>query len=133
MSGEIQAGALPPSVVDFYYFGYFEGRESRQHEIDEIRQTSHQGEIDRLTRLVDVYWAEAHLTKDQRRERILKRLDAGLQQADAATWDRIEAELYAALSDRQLNTKHLLVADNTSASGGTSRDSNVESGGERAA
>ena len=133
ITGDIPLWALPPSVAAFFHAGYFEGRESRQDEIDTISNSTHQGEIDRLTHLVDVYWAEAHLTKDQRRERILERLDAGLQQSDAATWDRIEAELYAALSDRQLNTKHLLVADNTSASGGTPHDSHLESGRQRAA
>ncbi|MGW9020184.1 hypothetical protein ACWGOE_01730 [Leucobacter chromiiresistens] len=132
VSGEIPAGALPPSVVDFYYFGYFEGRESRQDEIEALRQNSQQGEIDRLNHLVDVYWAEAHLTKDERRESILQRLDAGLQAADADTWDRIEAELYEALADRQLNNS--IGADIASAvAQRRPHDGSTQARGERAA
>lgn len=93
--GEIQLWELPPSVSQLYLFGHVDGALSRQSEIDQLEH------------LLDVYWARANLTNDQRRERILQRLDAGLQEADAETWDRIESELYEALSARRPNSSNV--------------------------
>ena len=79
--GQIRLQDLPPSVAAFIHAGEAYGRASRQPEID------------RLNHLLDAYWARAFLTNDERRERILQRLDRGLQEADEATWARIEQEL----------------------------------------
>lgn len=79
--GEIHLQDLPFAVSAWFHAGEAAGRQDQQPEID------------RLNHQLDGLWARAYLTNDQRRERILQRLDKGLQEADEATWDRIEQDL----------------------------------------
>ena len=85
--GQIRLQDLPPSVAAFIHAGEAYGRASRQPEID------------LLNHLLDAYWARAFLTNDERRERILQRLERGLQEADEAAWARIEKELATVVAD----------------------------------
>ena len=93
--GQIRLQDLPPSVSAFFYAGEAYGRASRQPEIDT------------LTHQLDAYWARAFLTHDERRERILQRLDKGLQGADEATWERIEHELAQTVARRSAEATNL--------------------------
>ncbi|GAA1608535.1 hypothetical protein [Leucobacter chromiireducens] len=94
--GQLPLQELPLCVSAWFHAGEAAGRVSRQPEIDQ------------LNHLLDVYWARAFLTNDERRERILQRLDTGLQEADEKVWDRIEQELAQAAGQRQLNTQNSL-------------------------
>lgn len=108
--GQIQIQDLPPSVAAYLHAGEAYGRAARQPEIDHL---NHQ---------LDVYWARAFLTNDERRERILQRLDRGLQEADEATWERIEQQLAAASTQptpaQQADSPQAIRADTTSAERG---------------
>lgn len=118
-AGEIQLWELPPSVSQLYLFGHVDGAKSRQSEIDQLEH------------LLDIYWARAYLSKDEQRERLLKRLDVGLQLADAATWDRIERDLALMAGERQLNTDNSFEAGAPAVGGNC--DSSTQNRGKRAA
>lgn len=90
MKGQLPIAELPLCVSAWLHAGEAYGRASRQHEIDELER-----EVNRLHYL-------AFTTPNERRERLLSRLDQGLTTADEATWDRLEHDL-AAMAGRQLN------------------------------
>ena len=94
--GQLHIAELPLCVSAWFFAGYADGRASRQHEID------------RLEHQLDGLWARAFLKPDERRERILRRLEQGLTNATEEQWQQIEHDLAEALRDRQLNTLHSL-------------------------
>lgn len=98
--GEIQLQDLPFAVSAWFHAGEAAGRQDRQPEVD------------RLNHQLDVYWARAFLTNDQRRERILQRLHNGLQEADEATWDRIEQQLSQAIARRPEEATEVAAEEN---------------------
>lgn len=91
MRGVLHYGELPSAVEAYLHVGHALGRESRQHEIDQLER-----EVNRLHVL-------AFYSPSERREQLLARLDQGLATADEATWDRLEHDL-AAMAGQQQNT-----------------------------
>ncbi|WP_416444697.1 hypothetical protein AB3K78_15420 [Leucobacter sp. HNU] len=87
--GQLHIAELPLCVSAWFFAGYADGRASRQHEID------------RLEHQLDGLWARAFLKPDERRERILRRLDQGLTNATEEQWQQIEHDLAAIMRSRQ--------------------------------
>lgn len=90
LQGQLSIGELPLAVEAWLHVGHALGRESRQHEIDQLER-----EVQRLHYL-------AFMTPGERREQLLARLDQGLATADEATWDRLEHDLQQ-MAGRQLH------------------------------
>lgn len=95
MGGDLHFGDLPLAVEAYLHVGYSLGRASRQLEIEQLERAAN-----RLHNL-------AFETDKDRRARLEARLSQALEVATEEQWDRIEAELYEALADRQLNTNSI--------------------------
>lgn len=90
LQGQLSIGELPLAVEAWLHVGHALGRESRQHEIDQLER-----EVQRLHYL-------AFMTPGERREQLLARLDHGLATATEEQWQQLEADL-AAMAGRQPN------------------------------
>lgn len=72
---------LPLEIAAFYHLGYHDARQLAA------------AEIQRLERDLNYWHHIATTTEQQRNQQILDRLHNGLAEADAETWDRLEADL----------------------------------------
>lgn len=95
LRGELQVWRLPFAVQQFISIGWTEA-----HALSRV-------EVARLEREVNRWYFLATTTEQQRNQQILDRLNQGLAEADAETWDRLEHDLRlaAALGTEQLTER----------------------------
>lgn len=79
--GSVQLWELPPSVAQYFYLGYNDGRASRQLEVEELERAAN-----RLHNL-------AYETNKERRDRIEARLSQALEQATTEQWEQLDKDL----------------------------------------